>query len=98
FTGILLIIILLTGFYPAYVLAAFKPREVLYNKQKLSGRNIFVRALVVLQFSLAVFFIITTIIYYRQMDFIRTKDLGYDPFQVVRTNIPGDREIKPIQD
>ena len=98
FAGILLVIILLTGFYPAYVLSAFKPREVLYNKQKLSGRDIFGRALVVLQFSLAVFFIIATLIYYRQMDFIRTKDLGYDPFQVIRTNIPGNREVKPIQD
>jgi putative ABC transport system permease protein len=98
FASILLIIIILTGFYPAYVLSAFKPAEVLYNKQKLSGRNIFGRALVVLQFSLAVFFIITTLIYYRQMDFIRTKDLGYDPFQVIRTHIPGDREIKPIMD
>ncbi len=96
--GILLLIILLTGFYPAYVLSAFKPKEVLYNKQKLSGRNLFGRSLVVVQFSLAVFFIISTIIYYRQMDFIRTKDLGYEPYQVVRTNIRGNREYKPVQD
>ena len=60
FASILCIIILLTGFYPAYVLSAFKPTEVLYNKQKLSGRNIFGRALVVLQFSLAVFFFTPT--------------------------------------
>ncbi|MEP7373274.1 MAG: ABC transporter permease [Chitinophagaceae bacterium] len=98
FAAILFIIILLTGFYPAYVLSAFKPKEVLYNKQKLSGRNIFGRALVVVQFGLAVFFIITTFIYYRQMDFIRTKDLGYDPFQVIRTDIPGAREYKPVQE
>ncbi len=76
FAGILLLVILLTGFYPAYVLSAFKPKEVLYNKQKLSGRNLFGRSLVVLQFSLAVFFIIATIVYYSQMNFIRTKDLG----------------------
>ncbi len=96
--GILLIITLLTGFYPAYLLSSFKPREVLYNKQKLSGRNIFGSALVVLQFSLAVFFIITTLIYYLQMDFIRTKELGYNPYQVIKTNINGDREIKPVQE
>lgn len=98
FAVMLLFIILLTGFYPAYVLSGFKPREVLYNKQKLSGRNVFGRALVVLQFSLAVFFIITTLIYYRQMDFIRTKDLGYNPYQVIHTNIKGDRDIKPVRD
>ena len=98
FVAILFLIILLTGFYPAYVLSAFKPKEVLYNKQKLSGRNLFGRSLVVVQFSLAVFFIISTIIYYRQMNFIRTKDLGYDPYQVVRTYVRGDRELQPVQE
>jgi len=98
FAGILLFIILLTGFYPAYVLSAFKPKEVLYNKQKLSGKNLLGRSLVVLQFSLAVFFIIATIIYYRQMNFIRTKDLGYEPYQVVRTHIRGNREYKAVHD
>ncbi|WP_276500544.1 ABC transporter permease [Terrimonas pollutisoli] len=98
FAGILLLIILLTGFYPAYMLSAFKPKEVLYNKQKLSGRNLFGHSLVILQFSLAVFFIISTIIYYRQMNFVRTKDLGYDPYQVVRTHIRGNREYKAVQE
>jgi len=96
--GILLVIVVLTGFYPAWVLSGFKPKEVLYNKQKLSGRNWFGRSLVVLQFSLAVFFIIATLIYYRQMDFIRTKDLGYEPYQVVSTFIRGNREYKQVQD
>jgi putative ABC transport system permease protein len=97
FAGIVLVIILLTGFYPAYILSAFKPNEVLYNKQKLSGRNLLGRSLVVVQFSLAVFFIISTFIYYRQMNFIRTKDLGYDPYQVIRTYIRGDRDYKQVQ-
>lgn len=98
FAGILFVIILLTGFYPARVLSAFKPKEVLYNKQQLSGRSVFGSALIVLQFTLAVFFMIVTLIYYRQMEFIRTKDLGYNPYQVIRTNINGSREIKPIRD
>jgi putative ABC transport system permease protein len=95
---IFITIVLLTGIYPAYVLAAFNPKEVLYNRQKLSGGNLLGRSLVVLQFSLAVFFIIATIIYYRQMSFIKTKDLGYDPHQVVRTYIRGDREYKTVQE
>ena len=98
FAGIFLFIILLTGIYPAYVLSAFKPKEVLYNRQKLSGKNLFGRSLVVVQFSLAVFFIIATIIYYSQMNYIRTKDLGYDPYQVVRTYIRGDRDYKSVQE
>jgi putative ABC transport system permease protein len=96
FVIVFTVIVLFTGLYPAFVLSGFKPTEVLYNKQKLAGRNIFGRALVVVQFSLAVFFAIATLIYYQQMDYIRTKDLGYNPHQVIRTSIPGDRVLKPI--
>lgn len=95
---IFIIIILLTGLYPAYILSRFKPSQVLYNKQKLTGGNVFGKSLVVVQFSLAVFLVIATITYYNQMDFIRTKDLGYNPYQVIRSNIPGDRGTKAIQE
>jgi len=88
--------ILLAGLYPAYVLANFKPTEVLYNKLALSGRNWLGKSLVVLQFSIAVFLIIGSIIYYKQMDFIRTKDLGYNPYNIIRVDIPPRRDTKSI--
>lgn len=96
FTMVLAVIILLTGFYPAYILSNFKPAEVLYNKQKLTGRNLFGSSLVVLQFSLAVFLLISSIVYYNQMDYIRTKDLGYNPSHIIRTTVGGDRDYKAI--
>ncbi|MEO6328456.1 MAG: ABC transporter permease [Ginsengibacter sp.] len=95
---IIMMIVLLTGLYPAYILSNFKPSQALYNKQKLTGRNVFGKSLVVVQFSLAVFFVIATITYYNQMDYVRTKDLGYNPYQIIRSNIPGNRETKPIQE
>ncbi|RPD39897.1 ABC transporter permease [Chitinophaga barathri] len=90
-------IILLAGLYPAYVLSGFKPSSVLYRKPKLSGKGLFGKSLVVLQFSLAVFLIIASLSYYRQMEFVRTKNLGYNPHQVIRSNIPGNRDPKPVQ-
>lgn len=96
FTCILSTIILLTGFYPAKVLSNFKPATVLYNSVKLSGRSLLGRSLVVVQFSLAVFLLIATLVYYGQMDFIRTKDLGYNPTQVIHTNINGARDVPEI--
>ncbi|WP_207632448.1 ABC transporter permease [Foetidibacter luteolus] len=94
--AILLIIILLTGFYPAYTLSRLQPAEVLYNRQKLSGRNLFGKGLVVFQFSLAVFLMIATLVYHRQMRFIEVKNLGYNPSMIIRTHIGGDREVQPI--
>ncbi len=95
-TVIFIMIVLLTGFYPAFILSNFKPSQVLYNKQKLTGRNVFGKSLVVLQFSLAVFLVIATITYYNQMNYVRTKDLGYNPYQIIRSYIPGNRDTKPI--
>lgn len=98
FIALLVVIIGLTGLYPAYLLSDFKPVEVLYNKQKLSDRNLFGRVLVVFQFSLAVFLLIATLVYYNQMDYIRTKDLGYNQNNVIRTGFGGDRDYKKVHD
>ncbi len=78
------------------MLSKFKAKEVLYNKQKLSSRNFFGRGLVILQFSLAVFLLVGAIVYYTQMNFIRTKDLGYNPSHIIRTAVYGDREYQPV--
>jgi putative ABC transport system permease protein len=97
-TGIFMMIVLLTGLYPAYILSNFQPAQVLYNKQKLTGRNVLGKSLVVVQFSLAVFLVIATITYYKQMDYVRTKDLGYNPYNIIKSYIPGNRDTKPIQE
>ena len=49
-----------------------------------------------LQFSLAVFLLISVIVYYSQMIYIKTKDLGYNPNQVIRTAVGGDRDYKTV--
>lgn len=85
-------IILLTGLYPAFILSKLQPSEVLYNKLKWSGRNFAGRGLVVFQFSLGIFLLIAAIVFHSQMDYIRTKDLGYNPNQIITTTISGNRD------
>ncbi len=94
--ALLLLNILMAGLYPAILLSRFRPSAVLYNKSKLRGSNWFGKALVVLQFTIAICLIISSLIYYRQMDFIRTKDLGYNPNNILRIDIPPRRDSKAI--
>ena len=89
-------IILLTGLYPAFVLSKLQPSEVLYNKLKWSGKNFAGRGLVVFQFSLGIFLLIAAIVFHSQMDYIRTKDLGYNPSQIITTAISGNRDRAAI--
>jgi putative ABC transport system permease protein len=76
------------GFYPALVLSSFRPVKVLYEKPKLTGKNIFSRALIVLQFALSIFLIIGTFTIRKQVNFLSTADLGYDSKNLVCIDIP----------
>jgi putative ABC transport system permease protein len=81
-TGI--VIGLLAGFYPAFVLSSFKPIEVLKGRFSTSNKGIFLRkGLVIAQFAISTALIIGTIIVYTQMSYMRSRDLGFNKDQVV---------------
>ena len=74
---------LVAGGYPALVLARFQPREVLSNRVRFGGGNRFTRVLLLLQFAMTVFLVITTFTMSEQLTFLLTRDLGFDSEQVV---------------
>ncbi|HLZ87222.1 MAG TPA: FtsX-like permease family protein, partial [Puia sp.] len=74
--GLTLLVGLLAGFYPALVLSGFNTIEVMKAKIKLGGSNLFTRSLVTFQFVLSIGLIIATVVMVRQVNFMRSKDLG----------------------
>lgn len=77
--GSLLLTWLVSGIYPALVLSAFKPMEVIRGKLIISGGNsTFRKILVVTQFSLSIIIIIGTLVVGEQLAFIRNLKLGFN--------------------
>ncbi|MRR22931.1 FtsX-like permease family protein, partial [bacterium] len=77
--ALILLVGLAAGFYPAMVLASFRPAEVLKGTLSPGSMSKRLRGiLVVFQYAVAIVIIIGSIIVYRQLNFMTRKDIGFD--------------------
>lgn len=81
--GLLLLISMVAGLYPAIFLSRFKSKDVFRNILQAGKDSWLRKSLVTTQFALSILLIIATLVVNKQMKYLTTKDLGFEKEQLV---------------
>jgi putative ABC transport system permease protein len=92
--GVILFVGVIGGSYPAFYLSGFNPVNVLKGKLAAKGGSVlFRKALVVSQFAISIFMLISTLIVFDQLQYLRNKDLGFDKERIIRIRL-SNKELR----
>jgi putative ABC transport system permease protein len=93
--GLVVVVGVLAGGYPAMVLSAFRPSEVFRGKGQKGTSGLFLRkALIVFQFAASIGLFVATGVVSRQMSFVRSANLGYDQEQILSIRLRSPEVIR----
>jgi putative ABC transport system permease protein len=82
---------LVAGLYPAFVLSGFRPAQALRGVPGQGiGRSLLRKGLVVFQFGISIFLIAGSAVIWQQLDYFRSKQLGFDKEHVLDVRLGDD--------
>ncbi|MCP4725355.1 MAG: FtsX-like permease family protein, partial [bacterium] len=77
--GITIILGILSGLYPTFVISSFNPVTVLKGELKTGSSGIFMRRLlIIMQFAITISLVVAVLSVYDQIEYIKSLNLGYD--------------------
>ena len=78
-----LVTILMAGTFPAFFLTRFRPAATLKGELKERNISVFQKALVIIQFAASIILVVSVFTIRKQVNFVRTADLGFNKSSIV---------------
>jgi len=99
--GVAILVGILSGMYPAVLLAGVRPARVLKGDFSSGKRGSRARKiLVTVQFAIAIFLVLSSVAVRKQYDLLRTRDLGFNRRNVLTVSLEAESRplIGPLRD
>ncbi len=95
---LVLVIGLISGSYPALLMSSLHPVQILKgNLSRRFSKSQIQRVLIVGQYTVSITLIISSLIFYRQFQFIQDKELGYNKEHVLTIKVPDGEARKKFE-
>jgi len=96
--GITVITGLLAGTYPSFVLSRYKPVDIFKGKLSFfTHKQLLSKFLIILQFSMSIILVSSTLIVFKQLDYIQNKKLGFEKDHVLMVPLQNVRSPTKIE-
>jgi putative ABC transport system permease protein len=85
---------ILSGLYPAFVLTAFRPDQILKGSTMGTRGSFALKILVVGQFAISIFLATGSVAVYKQLTYMRSQELGFDKEHKYVLHMRSDAQIR----